>query len=188
MGRSTVWHMHEHWERPPPRGGLNARTARRAPDPAPKMEHYVSILALSNHCCTHRFALCVQCDERPRPPAVKYLPAEKLCEIGCASNTPFRALYKNQKHRNAPASSIPPMTNRNTPMPNPRSNHAPHFPTQSIEELTPDNDPESWASFQRALSKWKAKCASQETASSPNLRSNTADESGAAAARFERLA
>lgn len=73
-------------------------------------------------------------------------------------------------------------------MPDPRHTQTSHFLTQPIEELTPDNDPESWASFQRALAKWKAKCAIQDAARSSGLQSNGVDDSADSVERLERFA
>jgi hypothetical protein len=80
------------------------------------------------------------------------------------------------------------MTNSHAPMPNPLHTHVPHFLTRPIEELTPDNDPESWASFQRALSKWKARCAVEDAARSSRFQSDSANDGSEAAERFERFA
>jgi len=65
--------------------------------------------------------------------------------------------------------------------------HSSHFLTQPVEELTSENDPESWASFQRALAKWKAKCASEETAHSNGLLAERNPESSGSDKRLERF-
>ena len=39
-----------------------------------------------------------------------------------------------------------------------------NFLTRAIEELTPENDPESWAAFQRFIAKWQTKSGGQNSA------------------------
>ena len=73
-------------------------------------------------------------------------------------------------------------------MPDPHHTHLPHFLTRPIEELTPDNDPQAFASFQRALSKWKARCAIDEAARLSSFQSDSTNDGGEAAERFERFA
>ena len=104
------------------------------------------------------------------------------------SQASLRSLCNNQKRRTDASRPIQPMTNSLTPMHDSQHSHTPHFLTQPIEELTPDNDPESWASFQRALSKWKAKCASQDAARSSSLQSGMPKEGNEATERLERSA
>jgi len=98
------------------------------------------------------------------------------------------ALCNNQNHRNAAARTIQLMTNSHAPMPNPHHNHVPHFLTQPVEELSAENDPESFASFQRALSKWKARCAIEDAARSASLQAGGASDESAVTETFERFA
>ncbi len=42
--------------------------------------------------------------------------------------------------------------------------HPDYFLTRTVEELTPENDPESWAAFQRFIAKWQTKSPGQNFA------------------------
>lgn len=64
----------------------------------------------------------------------------------------------------------------------------PDFLTQPIEELTPENDPESWARFQRAVAKWWDKQAVQDTFQSDAVLSDSTVNVVTAEERFPRYA
>jgi len=64
----------------------------------------------------------------------------------------------------------------------------PDFLTHTIQELTPENDPESWAGFQRAVAKWWAKQAVQDAFQSNPVHSECTVNVVTAAERFERYA
>lgn len=64
----------------------------------------------------------------------------------------------------------------------------PDFLTHTIQELTPENDPESWARFQRAVAKWWAKQAVQDEFQGNPFHSKCTVNVVTAAERFERYA
>jgi hypothetical protein len=64
----------------------------------------------------------------------------------------------------------------------------PDFLTHTIQELTPENDPESWACFQRAVAKWWAKQAGQDAFQSDPVLSDSTVNVVTAGERFARYA